>query len=88
VPYLSCPSCRLTHYEAATAIVTKRSCPRCQRKLGIESVLFESPTLTDARATLARLAAVDGVMAAGSGLSLTDGDEAVPLPPRLGWVHR
>lgn len=67
MPYLSCPSCRLTHYEAATAIVTKRSCPRCQRKLGIESVLFESPTLTDARATLARLAAVDGVMAAGSG---------------------
>lgn len=67
MPYLSCPSCRLTHYEAATAIVTKRSCPRCQRKLGIESILFESPTLTDARATLARLAAVDGVAAAGPG---------------------
>jgi hypothetical protein len=67
VPYMSCPSCRLTHYEAATAIVTKRACPRCQRKLGIESVLFESPTLPDARATLARIAAVDGVVAAGSG---------------------
>jgi hypothetical protein len=65
VPYLSCPSCRLTHYEAATAIVTKRACPRCQRKLGIESILFESPTLTDARATLARLAAVDGMIGAG-----------------------
>ena len=64
MPYLSCPSCRLTHYEAATAIVTQRSCPRCQRKLGIESLLFESPTLPDARATLARLAAVDGVVAA------------------------
>jgi hypothetical protein len=64
VPYLSCPSCRLTHYEAATAIVTQRSCPRCQRKLGIESLLFESPTLPDARATLARLAAVDGVVGA------------------------
>ena len=67
MPYLSCPSCRLTQYEAATAIVTKRSCPRCQRKLGIESVLFESRTLPDARATLARLAAVDGVMSAGTG---------------------
>ena len=67
MPYLSCPSCRLTHYEGATAIVTKRSCPRCERKLGIESVLFESPTLTDARATLARLAADHGVLAAGSG---------------------
>jgi hypothetical protein len=54
MPYLSCPSCRLTHYEPATAIVTARSCPRCLRKLGIESILFESPTLTDARATLAR----------------------------------
>jgi hypothetical protein len=43
----------LSHYEGATAIVTKRSCPRCQRKLGIESILFESPTLTDARAALA-----------------------------------
>jgi hypothetical protein len=51
---MSCPSCRLTHYEAATAIITKRSCPRCLRKLGIESVLFESPTLSDARAALAR----------------------------------
>ena len=67
MPYMSCPSCRLTHYEAATAIVTKRACPRCQRKLGIESVLFESPTLPDARATLARIAAVDGVVAAGPG---------------------
>ena len=67
MPYLSCPSCRLTHYEPATAIVTKRSCPRCERKLGVESILFESPTLTDARATLARLAAVDGVVAAGPG---------------------
>ena len=66
LPYMSCPSCRLTHYEAATAIVTKRSCPRCQHKLGIESVLFESPTLPDARATLARLAAMDGVVASGS----------------------
>jgi hypothetical protein len=65
VPYLSCPSCRLTHYEAATAVVTKRACPRCQRKLGIESVLFESPTLPDARATLAQLAARDSVVASG-----------------------
>jgi hypothetical protein len=67
VPYMSCPSCRLTHYEAATAIVTERACPRCQRKLGIESVLFESPTLPDARATLARIAAVDGVVASHRG---------------------
>jgi predicted RNA polymerase sigma factor len=66
VPYMSCPSCRLTHYEAATAIITQRVCPRCERKLGIESVLFESPTLPDARARLARLAAVDGVVAATS----------------------
>ena len=55
MPYMSCPSCRLTHYESATAVVTKRSCPRCQRKLGIESILFESPTLTDARAELSRV---------------------------------
>lgn len=66
MPYLSCPSCRLTHYEASTATVAQRVCPRCQRKLGIESRLFESPTLTDARATLARLSAVDGVVASGS----------------------
>jgi hypothetical protein len=65
VPYLSCPNCRLTHYEPATAIVTRRTCPRCERKLGIESILFESPTLPDARATLARLAAIDGVGVAG-----------------------
>lgn len=65
--YMSCPSCRLTHYEAATAIVTKRACPRCQRKLGIESVLFESPTLTDARASLARMTAINGVAARSSG---------------------
>jgi hypothetical protein len=58
MPYMSCPSCRLTHYETATAVVTKRSCPRCQRKLGIESVLFESPTLTDARAALAQMGGV------------------------------
>ena len=55
MPYMSCPSCRLTHYETATAVVTKRSCPRCQRKLGIESILFESPTLTDARASLSQM---------------------------------
>ena len=67
MPYLSCPSCRLTHYESATAIATQRSCPRCERKLGIESILFESPTLTDARAKLARHAVGDGVAAAGSG---------------------
>jgi hypothetical protein len=53
--YMSCPNCRLTHYEAATAIVTTRSCPRCRRKLGIESYLFESPTLPDARAALSRM---------------------------------
>jgi hypothetical protein len=47
--------------------VTQRSCPRCERKLGIESVLFESPTLTDARAKLARIAVGDGVAATGSG---------------------
>ena len=28
-----------------------------------------------------------GTLAEGSGLSLTDGGEAVPLPPRLGWIH-
>jgi thiamine-monophosphate kinase len=28
-----------------------------------------------------------GILADGSGLSLTEGGEAVPLPPRLGWVH-
>jgi hypothetical protein len=67
VPYMSCPSCRLTHYESATAIVTERSCPRCLRKLGLESILFESPTLSDARATLAQLAARDGIVAARSG---------------------
>jgi hypothetical protein len=67
VPYMSCPSCRLTHYEAATAIVTTRTCPRCRRKLGIESTLFESPTLTDARAALATLPpGVEGIVAAGS----------------------
>jgi hypothetical protein len=52
----------LTHYEAATAIVTKRSCPRCQRKLGIESILFESQTVTDARAALAHGAVPPQVM--------------------------
>ena len=67
MPYLSCPSCRLTHYESATAIVTERSCPRCERKLGIESVLFESPTLSDARAKLARLAVGQGVHAGSGG---------------------
>lgn len=67
MPYMSCPNCRLTHYEAATAIVTSRVCPRCERKRGIESVLFESPTLMDARATLARLAVGDGALAAGRG---------------------
>ena len=64
MPYMSCPSCRLTHYEAATAVITKRACPRCRRKHGIESVLFESPTLPDARETLARMAAVEGVVGA------------------------
>ncbi|HLL31280.1 MAG TPA: thiamine-phosphate kinase [Allosphingosinicella sp.] len=29
-----------------------------------------------------------GALAAGSGLRLTDGVSAVPLPPRLGWEHR
>lgn len=67
MPYLSCPSCRLTHYESATAVVTQRTCPRCERKLGIESILFESPTLGDARAKLARLGMGDGVATAGSG---------------------
>jgi thiamine-monophosphate kinase len=28
-----------------------------------------------------------GILADGSGLSLTDAGEPVPLPPRLGWVH-
>jgi thiamine-monophosphate kinase len=28
-----------------------------------------------------------GLLAAGTGLSLTDGGEPVPLPERLGWVH-
>jgi hypothetical protein len=57
VPYLSCPSCRLTHYESASSIASERSCPRCQRKLGIRSILFESTTLPEARAELARIAA-------------------------------
>jgi hypothetical protein len=67
VPYLSCPSCRLTHYESATAVVTQRTCPRCERKLGIESILFESPTLTDARAKLAGITVGEGVAATGGG---------------------
>jgi thiamine-monophosphate kinase len=29
-----------------------------------------------------------GALAEGSGLRLSDGDETVPLPPRLGWEHR
>lgn len=29
-----------------------------------------------------------GTLREGAGLSLTDGGEAVPLPPRLGWEHR
>ncbi len=29
-----------------------------------------------------------GCLAEGSGLRLTDAGEPVPLPPRLGWVHR
>lgn len=29
-----------------------------------------------------------GTLRGGSGLSLTESGEAVPLPPRLGWVHR
>jgi thiamine-monophosphate kinase len=29
-----------------------------------------------------------GTLADGAGLRLTDGDEPVPLPPRLGWEHR
>jgi hypothetical protein len=62
MPYLSCPSCRRTHYEPATGIARDRHCPRCQRKRGIHAALFESPTLPDARAALARLAATDGVM--------------------------
>jgi hypothetical protein len=65
MPYLSCPSCRLTHYEPASSIATERSCPRCQRKLGIRSVLFESPTLPDARAQLARIPVGNRVMSAG-----------------------
>jgi hypothetical protein len=66
VPYMSCPSCGRTHYELATAVITKRACPRCKRKRGVESYLFESPTLNDARAALAQLAARDGLMAARS----------------------
>jgi hypothetical protein len=62
VPYMSCPTCRLTHYEAANAIITKRSCPRCLRKLGIESTLFESRTLSEARAALARMPGRGGVL--------------------------
>jgi hypothetical protein len=67
MPYLSCPNCGLTHYEGATAVVTKRSCPRCQRKLGIESILFESRTLGDARNALAHAAARDGLMSGSAG---------------------
>ena len=29
-----------------------------------------------------------GGLGAGTGLDLADGEEAVPLPPRLGWIHR
>jgi hypothetical protein len=67
MPYLSCPNCRLTHYEGATAVVTKRSCPRCYRKLGIESILFESRTLGDARDALARSRVGEGIMSGGAG---------------------
>lgn len=29
-----------------------------------------------------------GALSEGSGLSLTEAGESVPLPPRLGWIHR
>jgi len=29
-----------------------------------------------------------GILAEGAGFSLADGDEPLPLPPRLGWEHR
>jgi hypothetical protein len=67
MPYMSCPSCGLTHYETATAVVTKRSCPRCLRKLGIESILFESPTLTAARAALDRYALPERMIGGDAG---------------------
>jgi hypothetical protein len=55
MPYMSCPSCRRTHYEPPTLIVTKRSCPRCLRKHGIDSPLIESATLAEARAALGEI---------------------------------
>ena len=72
MPYLSCPICRLTHYEAATAIVTERTCPRCRHKRGVEAAMIESPTLPDARQALARMAAIEGLTAdSGGGPSVT-----------------
>jgi hypothetical protein len=42
MPYLNCPSCRLTVYSAP-ASVSSEECPRCRAKLGKVSRLFRSP---------------------------------------------
>jgi hypothetical protein len=41
MPYLNCPSCRLTVYSAP-ASVSSEECPRCRAKLGKASRLFRS----------------------------------------------
>ena len=41
MPYLNCPSCRLTVYSPPTA-VSSEECPRCRAKLGKVSRLFRS----------------------------------------------
>jgi Zn-finger nucleic acid-binding protein len=41
MPYLNCPSCRLTVYSAPTS-VSSEECPRCRAKLGKVSRLFRS----------------------------------------------
>ena len=41
VPYLNCPSCRLTVYSGVAA-PTLEDCPRCRARLGKVSRLFHS----------------------------------------------
>ena len=41
MPYLNCPSCRLTVY-ASTMYAFRDECPRCAAKLGRASRLFRS----------------------------------------------
>ncbi|MDQ4024295.1 MAG: hypothetical protein M3217_02225, partial [Actinomycetota bacterium] len=51
LPYLNCPTCRLTVYNPAP-FVRSEECPRCRAKLGKVSRLFRSalpPRLLEAR---------------------------------------